>query len=1593
MKKLYSVLLVLAMVLGMIPATAAAGPAKFDTAALAVGDKVLYAKYSAATVEDGALTEAPWQTNITLSAGVKFGAVWDSETLYLGFAGTAAPAAPTAITVNGKSVTRAGVAGAAAREIRIPLSEVGINIDDFDPAVKLSVTAAGATWEGTLVFDSVEGGAVNQFPTTKTETDATVTYNKETETLHFVGEGSETVLVRHNGFAGDKAGIYNAAVGDMFKIIDSANPPVAFEFDVKVDYLPEFKRHYTSAAQKEICPGLYFSVTGKSYCDDGTVANTLTSGMTFGITYMGENLILSVRATDFKNGDIYAETTQLPLSFDLGKKLGEQFHLRLNYDAANDTIDVFVDDTCVARIQNAEFDNPFRNAKNSYPAMLQVGAYSRNDFVVNGKNGFDITVSNMSIGAQKVMDPARLMDGLTFATIKGTNEFQTAIYSDLDLVSSIPGPLLIPLTWSSDRPDIIGTDGKISKVTKDETVTLTAALTNDPSQTKSFKLIVRGPDAVYASAAKETAAFAKTAVTVDGVPNESGWRLAGRVLNKADTLVAEYGFLWNQTHLFAAVDFVDGVGPVVLTFNGHTFTVENGKLLENGAEVAGAVVAVGTNAVELSLPLSAIGMGSKISTYGKTMPVHVTAGGFDGPANTLTLSDIAWFTSFTRNNNPKSSSASQTKVTNNPPVEGYQGFTKLESGWRMYDLYNPNGANPAGVRTYVMYQNAGFNDRTAGTRLEFEFRADKMPLGIWDDPDFDLRSYSNAGFTFVFGTAADATKYSWAVTCGIVNTEEGLVFIMRNDAAHKIALDKNVGDTFNLAVQWNLDDTLDVYVDGVKKGSFAAASMWKLGAAAQSVVFNVVRNERLPGSSGPEDSYDVTISNLAFGNTYNEDAGLLGKLSFADIANGNPSADKVSSNLTLPTTITDGLLDNVYNITWSSSDEGVVTRTGVVTQPAVGIAFATLTATIDGHSKDFDLIIMGKSMDNSKVLHLVNDLDPAHGAGVAYNEMLFTFDTTNNSLIAVQDKSDRVNLVTLTDSDNKARLTAESLTLWVSDDNATYTQIRDFKLVHIGQKWYLYGFDARAKYVKVHYTQFRGAATSFTGAYGIMITAGYDASLVKAGTTEYTVTNNTTVQYDATLAVDGFTGDTARLRVFDKGGKLLYHYVDGGKLYVRYPELTVGSSAKVYVQQAAAGAIELASKENVYEITYGSREVYTDNSNTKNNRYILALPAGTKLANGTKLEQETVYAMGYKLMASTDGGRTWAIHSDVLNTAPMLKTPVERIGGSGAFTFDPHTGRMYFMCYWVSHPFEALDITLSHCEQMIIASDNGGKNWYLVDTLPRDIVNDPQSAYMLTYSGGTVLSTYDGKGPKVDIVFPMGSQYNNLGGFCTRVAYTKDGGESWQLSESLIIYPEPATNSENGTSEAYIQERDDGVLVLYTRCQYDSMDHFGVSYSLDSGVTWMEEVTTSKMYSTNTQATIRDYTVNGKTADLSIWGGNTALGGRSYTRNPLNVAVSANESETYRNIQNLFFESEMENYDYRNFTITNGTFEKVNETDMFITFGDLSGSRTFLRMFVQDFDKWFTRTRGGYDNFEHGTTQAEGWVVLEGGIDVSTANA
>ena len=72
----------------------------------------------------------------------------------------------------------------------------------------------------------------------------------------------------------------------------------------------------------------------------------------------------------------------------------------------------------------------------------------------------------------------------------------------------------------------------------------------------------------------------------------------------------------------------------------------------------------------------------------------------------------------------------------------------------------------------------------------------------------------------------------------------------------------------------------------------------------------------------------------------------------------------------------------------------------------------------------------------------------------------------------------------------------QGYTLLCSVDNKTYTEIENYKLVQNGCNWYLYGFEADARHIKVHYTHRDRDDTNFTNMPGEMIHVSWNESLV-----------------------------------------------------------------------------------------------------------------------------------------------------------------------------------------------------------------------------------------------------------------------------------------------------------------------------------------------------------------------------------------------------------------------------------------------------------------------------------------------------------------
>jgi len=1560
-----------------------------------VGDNFLFADYTTDTMTaDGKLDETIWRTDIPVADGLRMGAVWNWNSLYLGFNGAANGL--TELKINGKAVSAEGVTD-SAREIQIPLADIGIEEPDFNKTYSISFKLSGVLWKGVLIFDT------RAYAAAAPDNTNTLGYGAEASS-----DGWTVVLNSYDGSGTqNQRDLYFPTIAELASSLEAAT---IVEMDVKVDQLPDAHPYYAPARE------FFFGALDIVVVDDVDLAGTTSAkeGM-FTCLYRTGDKVYLVYWDNTKGEHVEAEIG----AYEVGKT----YHLRIEYSytagdgTTTDNNDIvaakyFVDGKLVAEAASVKrFGCGITVAK---PNTICIQAQDVNAANANATEATSVkaTVSKLSVTKTQIIGKPSDLLNLTPGTIFGDIDLNH-VTSDLPLVSSFTGlsGASYPLTWITGDASIVAADGKITPHdTEIKSTTITLKVEDQELWTVTVKLAPLTEGVDYESPKKAEAAFTASPIIVDGVLNEEGWRMSGRVLNNKMQIFAEYGFQWNQTTLFVAVQFLNGVDTLALSLNGNDFTVKDGKLMMGNVAVVNAQVAVKDGVVEMAIPMQVIGMGQKVSEYGKSMKLAVVAGGFTGAGETLALTGVDWFATDNRGHLAETSGMKGT--------DKEHGVDVLENGYRMYDLYKEGGNNVTEIRTYVIYNKISpylenFTDRTYATRVEFDFLAAAMPLQ--DENHFNSSAFSNSGFSFSLGELCNDAKEAYTMVCGIMNTVNGLEFVLQGVEGYiMVPLNKTVGQKFSFAVEWYQDGYIKIFVDGELVKTLQNATKYTVGVGNASLCINMKRVKYKPTSSA--DDFDVYMTNLAMGKVHNEED-ILQQLTFEDFKGSNTAQNNVTADLSLPATITNGQLDVAHPITWQSSSAAIDAKTGKVTRPAKGVAIVTLTASLpNGEVKSFEVVVAGLEVSNEGVLHVNNDRNPAAGKGVPSEDTMFTLDANNNSIIRVLDAKQKVNYVVLTDGNDKARLNAESLTLWVSDDNVTYKQVESFKLLQVNEKWYLYDFEAEGKYVKVHYTHYIADGANFTGAYGEMIHAGFETVFGGGEATftdsEYTVTNNGATKYDYAWTISkealGITGSDASIRIY-LNGELLYHYVDGKNVIVRIPEVAAGASVKLTVKQSqSADVLNIANKENVYEVTYGNRETVLI-SRDQFTRWPLTLPAGTKFPDGTVLEKETIYAAGdlynnsgATMYWSTDGGRTWE-GSPIVNNAPAGKTPVTLVGGGGGMNFDSVTGRIFFHTYWgygdgTTPSFVADDMNKSHLESFVTASDDGGKTWYVLAKMPcacEEGLEAPETPrYSLSYSEGLMLSTYDGKdGDGVDFVYPMGAQYDNRGTFATRVAYSRDAGETWQYSKTLITYHSDGIEhfAEGGCSEAMIVEREDGILVLHARCQSTDSYHFKVAYSFDKGVTWTNGSTFTDYYAPNTQPWIEREPVNGEDAFLSIWAGNNVVGGESYLRNPLNVAVSANDGETFRNIQNLFFKTHMEGYSQNYFGyVTNQSFTKYGDGNAMLTFSGLLGH--YIGIYVQDFDQWLTRTKGAYDDFEHGTVQYEGWVTNMGKTELSTLN-
>jgi len=1268
--------------------------------------------------------------------------------------------------------------------------------------------------------------------------------------------------------------------------------------------------------------------------------------------------------------------------FALGVKVGDTFKFGI-LRSSDDTMNLMVNNKTVATVVGVTTYN-----YSVYKTNTLLIKYF--DSVNTATTQAEIQVSNLQMTVAEELNVAAvenipslpeelkqsvLLPGLDLENIK----------VDITLPATAESQYLgtLPLTWTSDNEENLSHDGKVTRPDGRGYAysDLTAAVTGG---CQLWKATVRIPGlgvGADSTASHLLVPFTSTGVTVNGAKDDSDfWNIGIKMLSNGSGFV-KFGAQWDLNNLYLAIASTE------------TATLKiNGKAVSLSGASAGSIL-------EAAIALKDLGI--EPTDYGVELETELTSGSYSWKG-TLILTSNDYFGA-----NLTGASGSQKQGSGDAPTanQGVSADASNPGTYRFYDLYTASGTNPRNVRSYLILQggysgSAGIyepmSDRTAATWCEFDFTATSMPVYSNSATTTGSAYFSNYGFNFALGEGRDEDNISGHIRAGIYNTVDGLVFCIMGNTGEGISylkLNKYVGDTFRIGLRWETNGDCVIYLDGEEFMTVKNVEMDVSAYVNNGLVMNILRNAEAAKSGA--DSIDITVSNICLGKSYGD--ANLDAVTLASVLNENTDPYQVTTDLNMPASITNPQTGWVSQLTWTSSDPDVIDpETGKVTPPAGKGKLVTVTVTDGVNTKTFEIYVPGDGVGVvSNILIVEDDRDSCNGAAYAKDMYQFTLDDTNNSVVIDLGSAQKVNVVKLTDSDGINRLNESVLSVLVSDDNVTYTRVDSFKILRAGRYTYLYDFEAEGRYIKVHCTHYNGAEADFTGPLEGMLDAYYENVFGAGGGTfskqgVATVTNESAVtKYDTAWtvpanAVAATRSDKADVR-FYLANELLYHYYDGENYQVRIPRVGAGETVTLLVLSGNAQAMDISSREYVDEVVYGNRESYYEETR----RWQTTLPDGTVMAifvardeawedlegdlNYNARLDHIQYAFSY------NGGLTWTDGVKIANSYSGNLTQDGWINAPGGIYYDPDVGdqgRIVIHGYYYV-TFNASNMNASKCYMRFMYSDDMGKTWV---RCPEVQIRGEQTHYYLSYTNPLRVSSYDGTGSGVDYVVPAGTQYDSLGRFCCRVLYTCDAGITWIMSESrLMMEGEGIASMEGGLSEAAIAEdmSNPGNLVLYVRCQYDSVNTFARAYSSDCGKTW-GGVELSDVYTPNTQPIMLGYHDD----VLMFWGGNNVLGGNSYKRYPMSVGILSDDLMQVERIQDLYLRYSFQNMNSEGERITNPLPSYQGDTLTLSWWG----STCSPVMRVLNFTDFLYRTKGAYDSFESCDPRYEGWSTYSGRV-------
>ncbi len=930
------------------------------------------------------------------------------------------------------------------------------------------------------------------------------------------------------------------------------------------------------------------------------------------------------------------------------------------------------------------------------------------------------------------------------------------------------------------------------------------------------------------------------------------------------------------------------------------------------------------------------------------------------------------------------------KGSPNTSTRGMDVGAMVKSGdLNLYDRYSL-AKNAANMRIEAIAEDLTELGGSAKTTMfECDLQIKAMPIF-----DAEFISKNDAlGLSFIMVPA----KTTASSLFGLLNSNSGLHFFVNNGTELQLAsIGKQVGDQFHLGVKVQSNGTVIVYIDNREIASFENATTQRTSFTTNTLTVFWQRNN--VAATSDADSFDALIDNLsvAFENTTYVADSIEAKDLFGDAAvvNATDGVYLAPSNLNFENSITSKKYGITTPLRWKISNTDIISEDGIVTKPTSAGEVVDVTVYLFGgdyvaSERTFRFFVRATA-PASNVLQVPSDTNPYYGAGESA-DVCFTLGSGSSIVYDMGSVTNVKNVHVAGLSDVSKFVAKNFFSLYVSDDNETYRRVEDFSLLQSGSDVYFYNFSETARYIKVHNTESISTGTVLSNSLQKMMTASADDNmLLLSGGGSYAksldisinnssskVMNDVVTSYtlaDLGINAADLKADCSDIR-FTAGDNLLPHYYSNGVFYVRVLEIPANGKTDIKIYYGNESASSVSDGNETFEVQYGTKLTPQKPANVWRTS-VAQMPNGDLLQMGV-INSRDNSCLGME--RSTDGGYTWTTTQAV--AASKLQGNY-RTDGAGGFVVDKENNTVFYLCWkreYVNNQWLGVGP-----EIVIYKSTDSGYTWKVVD------YNNGADPYIgITYSDGIKLSGYDGTGPNIDYIVPQMQLRSSDSMLHASSIYSKDGGNTWQFSETVIGY-DPAFGSddffEGGTSESTIVEQSDGTLVIYMRAQYrNGNNRFGMAYSYDHGVTWDAIAYPSGVYAPNTQP-IMDKLLDG-TAIL-MWGGHNSMGTDSHLRYPLSIAYSLTEGDSFIGIQDATFQTyysdRLNKYEITNPDIVIYEYNGVQMAYIITT------SYAFI---IEDIGSYLTMTKGAFDSFENCFLENEGWLTVEGNASVSTIGA